>query len=84
MWTHEEGECTGRACCIHNPSNHHMTEWPQNWREDSGFMERICPCGTGHPDPDDLVYRQSFASDEKSKEIMGIHGCCGHCWAEEE
>lgn len=74
--THNEGNCRGRNCVIHNPSNHHMREWPLNWRDDRKIMERICPCGIGHPDPDDLAYQ-----DSRGNFGVGIHGCCGHCRA---
>ena len=63
---HSPSVCAGEFCCIHNPSNHHMAEWPQAWREDRYLMERICPHGIGHPDPDDL-----------NPDIT--HGCDGCC-----
>lgn len=76
--THGAAQCAGPAdesgksiCCIHNPSDHHMIEWPQNWRGDKGMMERICTHGIGHPDPDDLAVRTT--------EWAGIHGCDGCC-----
>lgn len=59
-------------CCIHNPSDHHMVTWPQNWRGDRGVMERFCPHGNGHPDPDDLAV--------KTTKWASLHGCeCGCC-----
>lgn len=66
LLVHPKTKCAGHHCCIHNPSDHHMKDWPQNWREDRGIMERICPHGIGHPDPDDPC---------KDK----IHGCDGCC-----
>ena len=72
--THAESQCKGQYCCIHNPSNHHMRDWPMKWRDDTGVMERICPCGVGHPDPDDLAYNIKIGQDWK-----GVHGCCGCC-----
>lgn len=63
----------GEHCTIHNPSEHHMREWPINFRAADGFMnlstvtERICPCGVGHPDPD-------------CPGAAGyVHACCGCC-----
>lgn len=50
---HSQSKCAGRPCTIHNPSEHHMADWPQNWRSDRKLMERICEHGVGHPDPDD-------------------------------
>ncbi len=68
---HEVTKCKGEVCVIHNPSGHHMVNWPTHWRDDRHLMERLCPCGIGHPDPDDLAYSKNT---NKS-----IHGCCGHC-----
>lgn len=68
---HHPDKCEGRPCTIHNPSDHHMVTWPQNWRADKGMMERKCQHGVGHPDPDDYYVKQSPA--------LGIHGCDGCC-----
>jgi hypothetical protein len=72
---HSAKECTGKYCVIHNPSNHHMKDWPLIWREDRGIFERICPCGVGHPDPDALKHEVEYEEDTSAR----IHGCCGHC-----
>jgi len=70
--THGPERCVGQRCCVHNPSEHHMRDWPQIWRSDwGGFMERACPHGIGHPDPDDLRVRTAPG--------MGVHGCDGCC-----
>ena len=53
-------------CPIHQPSAHHMAGWPQHWRDDRGIVERICPHGIGHPDPD----------DQTSDTVHGCDGCC--------
>ena len=71
---HGADKCTGRPCCIHNPSDHHMVTWRQNWRGDRGLMERLCPHGIGHPDPDDLWYKESIGLHHE-----GVHGCDGCC-----
>lgn len=71
---HDESKCKGRHCVMHNPSNHHMREWPLNWRDDIKVMERICPHGIGHPDPDDAAYHRSIGKDWAL-----IHGCDGCC-----
>ena len=63
---HSSSLCEGQACAVHHPSDHHMVTWPQNWRGDRGLMERICPHGVGHPDPDCL-------------NPDGVHGCDGCC-----
>ena len=70
LLVHSRSKCQGQHCCIHNPSDHHMRDWPQNWRGDRGIMERICPHGIGHPDPDDPKTKSKYE---------GIHGCDGCC-----
>ena len=72
--THSPDKCEGQHCCIHNPSDHHMKDWPMVWRADKGAMERQCPHGVGHPDPDDVAYNSRIG-----REWVGIHGCCGCC-----
>lgn len=76
---HSAEMCEGRHCVIHNPSEHHMRDFKTHWREDRQMMERICPHGVGHPDPDDHEYRASQASDE-DKPYISIHGCDGCCF----
>ena len=70
---HDPATCEGQGCAIHHPSDHHMRDWPTNWRDD-GFlgiktphMERVCPHGIGHPDPDEIV---------EGVEVHGCDGCC--------
>lgn len=63
---HSPTQCEGRPCPIHNPSDHHMRSWPQHWRDDRRMMERICPHGVGHPDPDDI----------NPDHEHGCDGCC--------
>lgn len=72
---HDRKNCAGEYCSIHNPSNHKMKDWPTHWRDDRGIMERICECGVGHPDPDDMAFRRRLGMDDSA----GIHGCCGCC-----
>lgn len=90
---HHPTQCAGRHCAIHNPSEHVMDLFPTHWRGDHGLMERICPHGIGHPDPDDLAYKLMRAEiqasqiddeDERSRILgnarcEGIHGCDGCC-----
>jgi hypothetical protein len=74
---HEKEDCEGN-CSIHNPSDHHMVNWPTHWRDDRGLMERICPHGIGHPDPDDIEFkRQKFG--DKFADTESVHGCDGCC-----
>jgi hypothetical protein len=66
---HNRKLCEGQFCCIHNPSGHHMKDWPMNWRGDRRLMERLCPHGVGHPDPDDAAYRATLGDNDTT------HGC---------
>lgn len=75
---HARSQCQGQNdghCVIHNPSDHVMRDFPLHWRWDRLIMERICPHGTGHPDPDDMWFQVNVLGDEHA----GIHGCCGCC-----
>lgn len=74
LQTHTEQACQGEACCIHNPSDHHMKNWGLMWRTDKMIMERVCPHGTGHPDPDDVAWRER--TGRKSASVHGCDGCC--------
>lgn len=67
---HDPARCAGRPCTIHNRTEHSMREFPQSWRSDRGIMERICPHGVGHPDPDSPWSADSFE---------WLHGCDGCC-----
>lgn len=81
---HEWWDCQGmdydpptyRTCIIHRPTTHHMRTWPLLWRDDRtpGLFERLCPHGTGHPDPDQFDYWR-----ESGKMNESIHGCDGCC-----
>lgn len=66
IYVHTRRECIGEHCVIHNPSRHHMRTWPLKWRWDKSMFERICPHGTGHPDPD----------DPGADSVHGCDGCC--------
>ena len=72
---HAASKCAGDdTCCIHKPSEHHMRGWAMNWRGDAGVMERLCPHGVGHPDPDALAFQI-----RSGNEWAAIHGCDGCC-----
>jgi hypothetical protein len=47
-----------------------MRAFPQHWRTDRKIIERICPHGVGHPDPDDPKMMEVYEA---------IHGCDGCC-----
>ena len=79
VYVHHKSDCEGEFCVIHNPSNHHMKDWPTNWRDDRRMMERICPHGIGHPDPDDLAFKKRMAEKFGRDYDKGIHGCDGCC-----
>jgi hypothetical protein len=66
--THPAGACYGEFCTIHNPSNHHMIKWKQDWLVHENYMVRICPHGQAHPDPDEI--------NLKVPENHGCDGCC--------
>lgn len=68
---HHQGSCAGEHCTIHNMSNHTMRAFPQHWRADRRLMERVCPHGVGHPDPDDPKFSDPYAR---------VHGCDGCCF----
>ena len=70
--THSRDVCQGRGCPVHHASDHHMRDWPQMWRFDGRFTERLCPHGIGHPDPDD------------TRAAARTHGCDGCCTKPEE
>jgi hypothetical protein len=74
--THPERICAGREtpCVIHSPSEHHMRTWKLNYRGDTGVMERLCPHGVGHPDPDALAFAAT-----KGETWLAVHGCDGCC-----
>ncbi len=71
---HPQSACKEQHCVVHNPSDHHMRDWPLVWRDDKGVMERTCPHGAGHPDPDDAAYLVSV-----NRDYLTVHGCDGCC-----
>lgn len=76
--THSANNCVGEYCSIHRPSDHHMRAFPQHWRSDRALMERICPHGVGHPDPDHMSAAKLLFG-KLAAESIGIHGCDGCC-----
>ena len=56
LQVHEEADCLGEFCCIHNPSDHPLRDAPLTWIPAWGMM-RVCPHGMQHPDPDDLAVK---------------------------
>lgn len=80
---HPPRACKGHFCTFHRPSKHSMRTWPMNVRLDRylGLVERICPHGIGHPDPDSLAYIESTLPEGR-RGYEGVHGC-DLCCAEE-
>lgn len=71
LQTHMRSQCQGEWCCIHRPMPGPWSEWPLHWRGDRGIMERICPCGVGHPAVEQFDHWAK--TDQK---YQAIHGCC--------
>lgn len=64
---HVPEDCEGRPCTIHHPSNHGMTGLKQRWNNVDKYMERVCPHGVGHTDPDEI---------RRDHVVHGCDGCC--------
>ena len=78
---HSERICAReKHCAVHRPSkNNPMREWKFVIRLDKvGLMERTCPHGVGHPDPDSLKWLRRYET-KKDVIALGIHGCDGCC-----
>lgn len=76
MAVHHETLCYP-PCPVHAPSDHRLNEAPLIWRADRRMFERMCSHGTGHPDPDDLAFKEKTMSEQMYKSrAFGIHGCC--------
>jgi len=74
LYTHEETECmVSEFCPIHKRSEHSMRGFPQFWRPDRAIMERTCPHGIGHPDPDEY---KLYGVNGKYEIIHTCDGCC--------
>ncbi|MFE9525133.1 hypothetical protein [Streptomyces sp. NPDC006631] len=79
LLAHPRKDCIGRHCAVHKPSAHVMAAFPQHFRFDRMLMERICPHGIGHPDPDDLEYKEMVLGPGEEAAAYGVHGCDGCC-----
>jgi len=72
---HPPSRCAGFHCPWHNPSDHHMNTWTRTIRTDRhNLMERVCPHGIGHPDPDSLEWLGRIGVPDD-----GVHTCDGCC-----
>lgn len=71
-------DCLENGCAVHNRSERHhvnVEEWRYHWRADRGLLERICPHGIGHPDPDTARY-----NERTNRQFENVHGCDGCCY----
>lgn len=90
---HPREMCEGHPCCIHAPSAHPLVNAPTHWSMGHGWiddddgvdfwqrgeiMQRICPHGVFHPDPDDLTFIRETKGEEAA-ERLAEHECCGCC-----
>jgi hypothetical protein len=75
IMAHEPGKCAAQTCTLHNRTDHGMRAFMQHWREDRGLMERICPHGVGHPDPDQWDYLV-MTYGKRAAKVEFVHGCC--------
>lgn len=73
---HSPDLCAGEWCVLHNPSDHHMVTWPKVLKM-STMIERQCPHGIGHPDPDSVAYFNRRWPEGRG--YHGMHGCDGCC-----
>lgn len=72
-FVHPADRCAMGNCVVHNPSEHGTRALPMLLREHT-LVERVCPHGIGHPDPDSVAF---FLLAQGSD--MGVHGCDGCC-----
>ena len=75
--------CKGEWCPFDSPSFHHMVRWQKVIRMDKGdIVERTCPHGIGHPDPDSAHWAlsggHSVTADTDAYQYL-LHGCDGCC-----
>lgn len=82
---HTREQCDGEPCVIHNPSDHVMRSFPTLWRPKEGpfeigapLMERTCPHGVGHPDPDHIASIVKIHGEDTARGDR-VHGCDGCC-----
>lgn len=74
--THGADRCAGSTCVVHNPSGHHMRDWPLSFNFRMGALAfRECPCGKLHPDPDSLDYI-GIRFGLLTALALSQHGCC--------
>lgn len=68
---HSARHCdTDPACPRHEPTAHHMREWPVYHGQEANLTVRRCPHGALHPDPDDARWGRAV------KHQADCDGCC--------
>lgn len=73
-WVHRwQRTCADNGCAIHAPSDHPMRDWPVVMNR-STLVERRCPHGSMHPDPDSARWFY-----ENGKGWVTVHTCDGCC-----
>lgn len=73
----ESQSCRDQGCMIHNPDEEwvgNRNDWPYFPRAD-GRMERLCPHGVGHSDPDAARWLNKVAPG-LAADVHGCDGCC--------
>lgn len=78
--THGTALCRGRPCCVHDPSDHHMRDWPLTFdMERAALGVRTCPHGLTHPDPDSIAYFYGTALHPNQLARLLLHACDDCC-----
>jgi hypothetical protein len=73
---HEPYECVGENCTIHDPSDHHMKDWPQEWDQSRRIMMRVCSHGDMHIDPDEPGYLSCVWDNSQAVPRLVCDACC--------
>lgn len=72
--------CEDEGCPFDHPSEHHMRTWQKTIRLDKAdLVERTCPHGIGHPDPDSVAWAESDLKGTSIIDALFSHTCDGCC-----
>lgn len=63
--THAPSVCAGQNCCIHNPSDHHMKDWPLVHRTDEGVLVPVDVVGTRAFDGEPVAIMRKFVRSDR-------------------
>jgi hypothetical protein len=63
-----------------------MRDFPQHFNSALMLMERVCPHGYAHPDPDDLAFKEQIHGWDPDVSVLAVHICdtCCHTPTEEK